>query len=196
MADIPPKKDFNVKISVRNNRLLSAIREKFESVAAMARATEISASTIHHLVNFGHSPIDKRTGDYTISAINIASALDESPVYFWPDHLSDVKLERSTSKEAELDFEQLRSLTTPHSDFSIEERAIMKDAISKWSRKLTPREITVVTMRMGGATLAEVAREFTKTDRERARQIEAGAMRKMIDAARRDRVCSITDLIK
>lgn len=189
-----PEKDFNVKISVRNNRLLSAIRGKFGSVAAMGRETGLTVSVIHYYVNFSKSPIDKRTGEFTKTAMDIAHALDKSPVYFWPDHMAGVKLERS-SREAELDFEQVRALTTPGSDFSIEDRAIMQDAISRWSHKLTPREITVVTMRMGGATLKEIGDEFTHTGRERVREIEAKALRKIKDTAYRDGIRSLRDLV-
>jgi predicted transcriptional regulator len=55
-------KDFNVKITVRNNRLLQAILKKYKSVADLARKMNRSQSRVNALVTMKANPLPKKDG--------------------------------------------------------------------------------------------------------------------------------------
>ena len=52
--------DFNVKITVRNNRLLQAILKKYKSVADLARKMNSSKSRVKALVTMKTKPINEK----------------------------------------------------------------------------------------------------------------------------------------
>ena len=100
----------------------------------------------------------------------------------WPDHLREFKLTKSTSEVA-IDLDSVKKIIQ---DGNSEKSLSQLSAISKFSSNLTPRERDVVSMRFAmKASLEETAEAFDIT-RERARQIEAKAIRKMRKKANLD----------
>jgi hypothetical protein len=55
--------DFNVKITVRNNRLLQAVLKKYESVADLARKMGRSQGPLNALVSMKTKPITEKRMD-------------------------------------------------------------------------------------------------------------------------------------
>ena len=53
------KEDFNIKVTVRNARLLEAIRKKYESVADISRKMGQHHSTVNSLVTMKIKPINE-----------------------------------------------------------------------------------------------------------------------------------------
>ena len=59
--------DFSVRITVRNGRLLSAIRAKYGTTANMARMTGLSQSAVAALLTLKQSPVLK-SGEWSQAA--------------------------------------------------------------------------------------------------------------------------------
>tara|TARA_R110000803_G_scaffold7160_1_gene23050 strand:+ start:530 stop:1168 length:639 start_codon:yes stop_codon:yes gene_type:complete len=169
--------DFNIKISVRNGRLLKAIRAHYDSVAALARKLPRNGSRLNDLVTMKVNPFNQN--GWTDFALDVAAMVGKEPEDLWPEHLRELKLIKSTS-EMEVDLESVKQLIQ---DGTTEKSLSQISAISKFSEKLTKRERQCMAMRWAlGHTLDESAKVFGVT-RERVRQIEAKAIRKMKGAA-------------
>ena len=169
--------DFNIKISVRNGRLLKAIRAHYDSVADLARKLPRNSSSLNGLVTMKVKPFNQN--GWTDLALDVAAMVGKEPEDLWPDHLRELKLIKSTS-EMEVDLESVKQLIQ---DGTSEKSLSQISAISKFSEALTKRERQCMAMRWAlGHTLDETARVFGVT-RERTRQIEAKAIRKMKGAA-------------
>jgi len=172
--------DFNIKVTVRNGRLLKAIRSRYRSVADLARQCHLHQSRVNSLVTMQLKPFNKN--GWTDLALDVAAMVGEEPEDLWPDHLREFKLTKSTS-EMEIDLDSVKKIIQ---DGNSEKSLSQLSAISKFSSNLTPRERDVVSMRFAmKATLEETAEAFDIT-RERARQIEAKAIRKMRKKANLD----------
>ena len=169
--------DFNIKISVRNGRLLKAIRAHYASVAALARKLPRNSGSLNSLVTMKVKPFNQN--GWTDLALDVAAMVGKEPEDLWPDHLRELKLIKSTA-EMEVDLDSVKQLIQ---DGTSEKSLSQISAISKFSENLTPRERQCMAMRWAlGHTLDETARVFGVT-RERMRQVEAKAIRKMKGAA-------------
>ena len=169
--------DFNIKISVRNGRLLKAIRARYASVADLARKCHLHQTRVNSLVTMKVKPFNQN--GWTDLALDVAAMVGKEPEDLWPDHLRELKLIKSTA-EMEVDLDSVKQLIQ---DGTSEKSLSQISAISKFSEKLTPRERQCMAMRWAlGHTLDETARVFGVT-RERMRQVEAKAIRKMKGAA-------------
>ena len=169
--------DFNIKISVRNGRLLKAIRARYDSVADLARKCHLHQTRVNSLVTMKVKPFNQN--GWTDLALDVAAMVGKEPEDLWPDHLRELKLIKSTA-EMEVDLDSVKQLIQ---DGTSEKSLSQISAISKFSEKLTPRERQCMAMRWAlGHTLDETARVFGVT-RERMRQVEAKAIRKMKGAA-------------
>lgn len=185
-------KDFNIQVKVRNARLLNAIRKKFGTPAAMARAANIHPSNISDLLNFKILPF-KKNGDegLTVAAQKILKALNMSAVQLWPNQIAQLKTQKSTA-EIELDTRQAMGLAYD----GPEQQAIYKQMVTRWTDGLTPREKTVLTLRSCGYTLEDIRTQIGNVGRERVRGIEHKALQKMKFRAKRDGVTSFTDIVE
>lgn len=179
--------DFNIKVTVRNGRLLRAIREKFDSAAELARVAGVNQSQVTALVTMRARPILK-DGNLSSAAEAIVSALGVPADELWPEHIRRLKSKRATV-EVEMDAQTFAEIALGNSDQSL----IYRQAIKRWAGCLSDREKGVLSARYGGVTLDELASE-QGVGRERIRQIEHKAIVKMRKAAFRDKVHSMVDL--
>jgi lambda repressor-like predicted transcriptional regulator len=177
--------DFNVQVRVRSGRLLRRIRDKFGTTAAAARASGVSKTMISSLVTMRLSPTLK-DGSFSKTAQNLAAALGCDAEEIWPAHMAAFVMRKSYA-EMELAAVDVSDLIA-----GPEVGMMQRQLIAKWGKNLTPREMTTINMRQAGCTLEDVAIEIGLTT-ERARQIEARALRRMNGAAIRDGVRSYTD---
>jgi len=169
--------DFNIKVTVRNGRLLSAIRENYESVAALARNMGRSPTSVNNLVGLKTKPFNEK--GWTDLASDIAAMVGKDPEELWPEHLKDLKLQRS-SAEISLGLDGVKQLMQEGSN---EKTLSQLSSIADFSKTLSPRERKVIAMRFAlGHTAEEIAKVFGIT-RSRCFQIEARALRKMRRAA-------------
>jgi len=84
-------KDFNLKISIRNARLLNAVRAKYGSAANMARQGNLTISRVNSLMTMKLKPVDMH-GQWRNIALDVAGMLECDPEVLWPDHIKNVKL--------------------------------------------------------------------------------------------------------
>ena len=180
-------KDFNVKVTVRNGHLLSAIMEQYSSAAEFARAINISANRLNAVICFRQSPINPISDDWADIARDIAAALGKYPDELWPDSVKYLRAKKA-SAEIEMDANEVRSLANPQSSPDA------KILLNKWTQGLNDRHIKAVSMSIHGCTLEAIGNELN-VGKERARQIQLKAFRHMRRLAKRDGVESITDVL-
>ena len=167
------KEDFNLKITVRNGRLLRAIRAKYESSADMARKGNLSAQEISSLVSMRAKPIHKN-GDWRELALDVAGMLSCDPEDLWPDHIKEIRLKRS-SAEMNVGLDTVTQIAKNGSANTLDRKQIVGSLINV----LTPREKKIIDMLYhDGKTLEAVGYELC-VSRERVRQMEFNAIRKM-----------------
>jgi len=166
-------KDLDVKVTVRNARLLKAILSKHNSVAEFAREIGKNPGYIGSLVAMKAKPYGKK--GWTQLAFDISAYLGKDMEQLWPEHMRDIKLKKSTASfEASLDeVQQIMSNNNPTK--ALEHLDVVKVAISG----LTPRELKVVKMhQIDGDDFPKIAKDIG-VSRTRTHQIYLKALIKM-----------------
>lgn len=167
------EKDFSIKVTVRNGRLLSAIRENYDSVAAFARALGRSAQTVNSLVTMREKPF--KTKGWTELALDVAAFLNKDPEELWPEYMREVQLQRCTA-ELNADLNEVQAI---QSSTSPEKQIAQLDAVKMLAEALTPRELKVIQHRFVNGLSLEETGELIGVSGARLRQIEIKALRKM-----------------
>jgi len=180
--------DFNIKVTVRNGRLLRAIRDQFGTAAELSRVAGVSNSQVAALVTMKARPF-LQSGELSSAAEAIVSALGIPADDLWPDHIRRLKAKKATV-EIEMDAETFTEIAADDP----EQKTVYKLAIEKWSSVLSDREKDIVNRRSEGEIYDDCARDYG-VGKERIRQIEARALRKIRGAALRDGVREFRDLV-
>ena len=165
--------DFNVKLTVRNARLLSAIRETYGSAAELSRQMGAAQSNVAALVNMRIKPFNSK--GWTRLAESVAVMLSKHPDELWPEHMREVKLAKS-SAELELGLREVQELT---SGVSSEVRLSREKVLSDFMGKLTDRHREAVNLYYFENRTFEEIGEHLNVSTARARQIVQTALRKM-----------------
>ena len=165
--------DFNIKVSVRNGRLLRAIRAKYDSVSDLSRQLVRGKSQLGSLVRMKLKPFNHK--GWTDLALDVAAMVGKEPEELWPEHLRELQLLKSSS-EMEVGLDSVKSIMQ---DGSTEKTLSQFSAISDLSQGLTPRERRCISLRFALHQSLEETSKAMGVTRERARQIECKALRKM-----------------
>ena len=166
-------KDFNLKVTVRNGRLLKAIRKRYESVADLARKMGQHPSSVNSLVTMKLKPINEK--GWTEMALNVAAMVGKEPEDLWPKNMREIKLKKATA-EVSMDLDSVKQIMA---DGSSEKSLSQISAIKKLSADLSPREERILQLRwIEDHTLEECGKIFG-VSKERIRHIESKAFRKM-----------------
>ena len=120
-------KDFNIKVTVRNGRLLNAIRKRYESVADLARQMGRSPNNINPLVTMKVKPINEK--GWTDLALDVAAMVGEDPEDLWPKYMREIKLKKATA-EVSMDLDSVKQIMA---DGSSEKSLSQIGAIKKLS---------------------------------------------------------------
>lgn len=187
--------DYRVTVKVRNNRILKAIEEAGgQPGQKWCESVGLSYVRVNDLINMTTGPL-RRNGELTHTAQRLCEAVDKLPEDLWSNEQL-YPLEKNFS-ELEMSHDQLLALM-PNADgprrlgFEIEdeERArVLQQALDT----LTYREQEVIKARhYDDKTLEQVAREHGLT-RERIRQIEARALRKLRHPSRSEAIREATE---
>jgi transcriptional regulator with XRE-family HTH domain len=180
--------DFNLQITVRNARLLRAIRAQYGSSADMCRATGINQTALSALLTMRAKPF-RADGSLTTTAEAVVSALGIPADDLWPSHIARLQAKRATV-EVEMDAPTFAAIA----DSDPERQAMMRQALARWSCDLTDRQRDVLAIRFSGGLLEDAARELGVT-RERVRQMEHRGLRKLMRRARIDGVRSFAEVV-
>lgn len=165
--------DFNVKITVRNNRLLQAIRKKYESVADLSRKMGRSQGAVNALVTMKVKPINEK--GWTELASDVAAMVGKEPVEIWPEHLQDIRLSTSTS-EFTIDMDGVKQIM---SDNSTEKMIAHSQVLQQLDTRLNDTQKKVIDMRFNQNMSLEETGKVLGLSRERVRQIECKSIRRM-----------------
>ena len=205
-------KDFRVEVKIRNNRIFSRIMKRWGSVPLFSRCVGVSYTTVSQYIGFKTSPISKpgvsHSSPYRVdilglpwkkSAFKIAAALGCEVLDLWPnEYLRGVRNNKyffEADKEDMLDlpFEDRKLLmagTTFLDGFNTEHIQDVLNTIEK-------RERRVIELRFGlngqrSYSLREIG-AFEGVSRERIRQIELKALRKLRHPSRLQHLRLVTD---
>lgn len=176
-------KDFNIKVTVRNSRLLHLIEEKFGTQAEFSRACGVSSGIVSAFMTFRQSPVTKN--GWSEMAENISAGLGVYPSDIWPDHLREVRLKQATAS-FDLDQEEVKNIISK-SDNPL--KFIENKQVIEFLREgLSERYSDFLDWRLtegADATYAECG-DYLGVSVERARQIE----HKLINTMRRKAITS------
>lgn len=175
-------KDYRITIKARNNRILKAVEESGNTFGGnWCRSNGVNYASAVRLVAMTLSPIDE-DGHLIKAASQLCEALNKTPDDLWSKE-QIYPLEKNFS-ELEMDHDQVISLL-PHNQQVIEhdtsglENEQAKAIIATAMRSLKAREIEVLRLIFyEDFTLQECA-DRLNVSRERVRQIEQKALRKM-----------------
>lgn len=176
--------DFSVKITVRNGRLLRAIRAKYGSSAQMCRMCGIPVPALSALLTMRKSPI-LASGEWSSTAFDISSALDMEPEELWPSHVARIKLIRNEA-EIDMSIEDVQDMLQPS-------RFAAGKALARWSADVQHRDMRALLLAADGATLEEIGGELGISG-GRAQQRLKRAYRILKGKAKREGVTSIEDM--
>lgn len=180
-------KEFRVEFRIKNNLLYRAIEAAgFDSASAFGRHCNISPTTVGHFLNLKVAPI-AASGDWRYAVLAMATALKCLPDNLFPaDYMRQTIKQNRVAQEysAEeinevMEIAQIAQATPEALMIRGDARGVLDAALGS----LTSRERFVLTIRMGldggkEHTLEDVAQKIG-TSRERIRQIEAKAIRKL-----------------
>lgn len=152
--------DFSVKITVRNGRLLRAIRAQYGTTAEMCRKCNISHTSVAALLTMKKSPVTA-SGDWGKAAYDISSALRIEPEILWPAHIAKLKLARNEA-EIDMSMDDVQDMLQPA-------RFAAMKAIAHWAKGIPDASMRALVMHSEGATLAEIGSALG-VSRERVRQ--------------------------
>ncbi len=179
--------EYRMEIKVKNNLIFSKINQLgFNSVHPFCEHYELSYNKINELLNLKISPLGAN-GKFRPSVIKLCDALNCLPEELFTQNQLDLELETNkftkTVSEAEMRF----VLDSQQPELLIEEiidNDRIPSEIERMLDTLTPREKKVIQARFGlgvyetSSTLSECGEMFDAS-RERIRQIEAKALRKL-----------------
>ena len=166
-------KDFNIKVTVRNGRLLNAIRERYESVADLARQISRSQTAINQLVTMTVKPINEK--GWTNLALDVAAMVGKEPEDIWPKYMREIKLKKA-SAEVSMDLDSVKQIMA---DGSSEKSLSQINVIKQLSSELSPREERILQLRWVEDHSLEECGKIFGVSRERVRDLEAKTFRKM-----------------
>jgi hypothetical protein len=175
-------KDYRIKITVRNDRILSKIESEYVSVRNFCMAMDLEYQRITDLIR-GTSPINAK-GEIKELVKKLMEALGCTiEELFTEKQLKGfVSHNKFETKVEEKDLMKIKQDIKPL-ELGMMEQDVTKVLNKIFHKFLTPREERVIRMRFGigtwsDSTLAEVGLQFEVTQ-ERIRHIEQNAMKKL-----------------
>ncbi len=186
--------EFRIKVTVRNNLILSAIEDAgykgWGSLSRFCNESVMTMAQLSDLTSFRSKPITN-DGEFSTAAKLLMEALGAAPSDLWTDQqlmLSMAKNSAETTSNAEsmgavLLSDHMERMTLPGPEQAADDGMTRRLLSSVLVDGLSERERQIIDMRYGtnGAnecTLEECAKVFGVT-RERIRQIEMRALRKL-----------------
>lgn len=182
-------KDYRVTVRVRNNNILNLIEAKGVAGYVAAKEAGISYAVLSKYINMSESPLNPK-GIVKETAQKLCSYFGKCVDEVWSlEQLTPIE---SNIRELEFSYHELTRLENISDPILSLESDQLKEVIDfTLDTKLTPRESTVLKLRFGfeGDPLSlEQVGDIIEVTRERVRQIEAKALRKLRHPSRLNRV--------
>ena len=182
-------KDYRVTVRVRNNNILNLIEAKGVAGYVAAKEADISYSVLSGYINMSESPLNPK-GVVKETAQKLCSYFGKCVDEVWSlEQLTPIE---SNIRELEFSYHELTRLENISDPMLSIESDQLKEVIDfTLDTKLTPRESKVLKLRFGfeGDPLSlEQVGDIIEVSRERVRQIEAKALRKLRHPSRLNRV--------
>ena len=177
--------DYRVKITIRNERLLSAIEEAgYPSARQCSIANGYKDYVIGHLVNGSIKPLEAKTGKPTKFCKEILKILGKNiEDCFTPRQLQGFK---KSSYQIKVDEKELKQLVSEHKNegHSLLESELDRKITQVLSIRLTPREEKIVRLHygIGSETTPQTFQEISlifAVGQNRIKQICDKAIRKL-----------------
>jgi RNA polymerase sigma factor (sigma-70 family) len=178
-------KDFEVTVTVRNNRLKSRRRSLGLPQTEIASAAGIALHTYSGMETLRDSPFDKN-GKWRSAVLRVAEYFKVTPWEIFPDDVVDfIETNESSTKSMELSASDLSAmkahpmvaaLPTPEEAFDQKE---LHEAFSNVLPMLTDRERRVLELRYEKDMTGDEIGEILGVGKGRVSQIEHLALRKM-----------------
>jgi len=199
MYEDEPVNEYRIKVTVRNNLILNAIENAgYKSVSDFCRAVSLPKTALTEIIAMRRPPINQN-GEFSEHAKALMEELCALPTDLWTSEQLTLKLKRN-SAQRDVSSEGMRAALGMHAEEMLElmkpddpDEAVLKhEMVSVVEAKLdslSPREAKMLRLRFGIGceehTLEEVGKVLDVT-RERARQIEAKALRNLKHPSRSD----------
>jgi RNA polymerase sigma factor (sigma-70 family) len=185
-------KSYNIQIKVRNNYLLSAMRERgIKTAAELSRLTDIPQQVIGKILSLKIPMYARNTGLVRKPVATIAGLFGVDPEDLYPPEHRENPLQKNIG-EAEVSFQEIQQITAANSIDRVENGFTISTLINKST--LTDREKKVISLRFfEGQTFDEVGEAIGPVSRERVRQIESKALRKLRTAAAKNHIRPYAD---
>lgn len=180
--------DYRVEVKVRNNNFLRKLEEcGYATIGEFCRRNDKMSwnSTLGEFANLKKSPLDRR-GKFLNIVEQMCDILQCSPEDLFSEKQLTTALESNRRTLEVNEAEMMFTLQCQQEQLALEDQTDLTnlpDKVDNLLETLTPREAKVITMRFGlsgneASTIEVVAKTFDVT-RERIRQIEAKALRKL-----------------
>jgi RNA polymerase sigma factor (sigma-70 family) len=200
--------EYRVKITVRNNLLLSAIEAAgYKTQAEFARASDINVVSLNALVALREPPIGN-DGEFSPTAMKVMEVLGAAPTDLWTEKQLSMRLDHNTGQftvgEDRLKAimaDALKQQSFPALSAPAPEEGAVKNelhhALEEVLGSLTPREAFVLKARFGigngvDQTLEEIGKSLGVSS-HRVAQIEAKALRRLRHPSRTMKIGRFTD---
>ena len=178
-------KPYRIKVTVRNNLLLTAIEEQgYATVAAFERAASIPMNGLAKLVAMRTAPL-LESGGFSLLAKNVMEVLGAAPTDLWTEQQLTIRLKTNTGERA-IDADLIQHLLEQRNKTAIlpsPEDALLAAETTKIMNEvldsLTPREKKVLQLRFYQEEKLESTGKAFDVSTERIRQIEGKALRKL-----------------
>ena len=171
--------EYSVKVTVRNNLILRRMKKLgIKSQAELAKLAGVSVHTVNILIGMKKRPMDGKNGEWTDAAFALSAALHMEPEELWTEKQRGMALGRN-SREVSMSEDAIAQLASGNGTEQMVQKVLTSERVVKTLEVLTPRQQDIIHRRFfDGETLDEVAIHHG-VHRERIRQIEAKALRKL-----------------
>jgi RNA polymerase primary sigma factor len=171
--------EYSVKVTVRNNLILRRMKKLgIKSQAELAKLAGVSVHTVNILIGMKKRPMDGKNGEWTDAAFSMSSALQMEPEELWTEKQRGMALGRN-SREVSMSEDAVAQLASGNGTEQMVQKVLTSERVAKTLQILTPRQQDIIHRRFfEEETLEEVAIQHG-VQRERIRQIEAKALRKL-----------------
>jgi transcriptional regulator with XRE-family HTH domain len=182
--------ELEIELRIRNNLLKRRRLSAGMSQAQLAKAIGVTVTAYGELESMHRPPLLKRSGRWRPCALKIAAYWKCEPEELWPEAIKRVnKTVARITWDAQQYFEAYQPKALPAPD-EPDLRPVLNEAVSV----LQPREQRIIAgLYRDGKQLEEVAQDMG-VSRERIRQIEAKALRRLRHPSVADKIKQVIDI--